>query len=163
MMNIYFLDEDPVLSAKGHCDRDLHRMIAIGSKILQEAHKVCDTHRTVASFSHPCSRWARATASNYTWLVTNLIALCDEYKTAFGIRHPTMTRLMDDLHRPPTKLLNSRDVKLTSFPQHMPTEFVLPTNPILAHRLHYVVINAHSLRYTNRPRPVWLGIILQEK
>ena len=75
-MNIFYLDEDPVLAAQMHCDKHVVKMILESAQLLSTAHLLIDgdeladerglykaTHK-----NHPSSKWVRDSSENYEWL-----------------------------------------------------------------------------------------------
>lgn len=108
-MNIFALDENPVLAARYHTDRHAVKMIVEYCQILSTTHHLLDgkpvtkigvggkkkvhiindnpilykqTHQ-----NHPSSVWARETYLHYTWLVSLTKALCKEYTHRYGKIH----------------------------------------------------------------------------
>jgi hypothetical protein len=80
-MNIFFLDENPTLSAQYHVDKHVVKMILETAQLLCSVHHVTDqvtdqvthqvTHQVPYKLSHknhPCAIWARESLSNYLYL-----------------------------------------------------------------------------------------------
>ena len=74
-MNIFYLDEDPIVISEMMCDKHNVKMIVESAQMLCTAHRVLDgdefaddvglykaTHK-----NHPSSVWTRETDENYYW------------------------------------------------------------------------------------------------
>lgn len=96
-MNIFILDESPILAARAQHDRHVVKMILESCQMLSTA---CQEHGFIKSqldsgiatpadlyksthMNHPASIWARASAANFAWLVIHLDALLAEYHRRF--------------------------------------------------------------------------------
>jgi hypothetical protein len=88
-MNIFFLDEDPTLSAQYHVDKHVVKMI------LETAQLLCGVHHATSQITdqvpyklshknHPCAIWARTSLSNYLYLCELGLELCKEYTYRYG-------------------------------------------------------------------------------
>jgi hypothetical protein len=69
-MNIFFLDENPTLSAKYHVDKHVVKMILETAQLLCSVHHVTDQVTDQVPYklshkNHPCAIWARESLSNY--------------------------------------------------------------------------------------------------
>ncbi len=72
-MNIFVVDEDPVIAAKNLCDKHVVKMIVEGCQMLSTVHRMHSSHVIYApvelykeSFrNHPCTIWARESTENY--------------------------------------------------------------------------------------------------
>ncbi len=103
------------------------------------------THET-----HPCARWAAATAGNYAWLWRLGMELSAEYSHRYGRTHATQA-VLRTLEAVPPALAGGFEAP----PQCMPEEFRRAT-PLAGYRAYYGGGKAHLLEYTNREVPVWL-------
>ena len=72
-MNIFFLDENPTLSAQYHVDKHVVKMILETAQLLCGVHHVTAHDSTHVPYklshkNHPCSIWCRESLSNYLYL-----------------------------------------------------------------------------------------------
>lgn len=89
-MNIFVLDNDPMVAAQLMCDIHTNKMIVESAQMLAN----CFTPESLVNaprsqkgnvrkhsyFNHPCSIWARETYNNYQWLVDHAYGLIQERK-----------------------------------------------------------------------------------
>ena len=129
-MNIFILNEDPVIAAQEQCDKHVVKMIVESAQMLSTAHRMLDgilTKRPSKSgkrvlkyyelldsredliykavhHNHPCTIWTRESVANYKWHYEHFVALCKEYTYRFGKVHSSYTALKDILKHPPINL-----------------------------------------------------------
>jgi hypothetical protein len=122
-MNIFVLNESPILAARDHCDKHICKMI------LESAQMLCTAHwlgwqrmlkPDMSSFSrkgyrewlhdqvdprlrapwkmthvsHPCTQWTQRAWGNYMWLSLHGVELCREYTRRYGKVHKA-----EEVHR----------------------------------------------------------------
>jgi hypothetical protein len=146
-MNIFILDEDPVLCARYHCDRHVVKMI------LESAQMMCTavggpykpTH-----INHPCNIWVRESIENFDWLYTMAIELGKEYTFRYGKIHKSI----DVIHKA-NDLRNLPLINRTPFAQAMPDQYK-DENAVKAYRNYYRFEKKDLLQYKNREPPRWL-------
>lgn len=179
-MNIFYLDENPALAAKYHCDKHVIKMILETAQLLSTAHRVLDgtmevqktelgrnvkrwihpnkymndTLYTATHMNHPCSVWVRASYDNYRWATILFDELHSEYMRRWNktIPHKSYSTLRDMINSVP------RNISLEPFttpPQAMPEEYksIITTE---AYRNYYINDKAHMLKYTNTDLPPFL-------
>ena len=163
-MNIFVLDEDPILAARMHCDVHVVKMILESTQIL------CAVwHRHGWTFdgiykpthkNHPCVRWVGDSVEAYRWVHELLRALLDEYSRRYGKTHKCAA-LYDQLDALPD---DAEDSLPMMFGGGTP-EFVfcgpetLETTSIVAsYRRYYRAKNKtmrRAMKWTNREAPAW--------
>ena len=72
-MNIFYLDHDPRIAAKYHCDKHVVKMILESAQMLATAHRVVDKNDDDILYreaykNHPSTKWVRSNLYHYTWL-----------------------------------------------------------------------------------------------
>lgn len=160
-MNIFILDENPILCAKYHCDRHVTKMILEYAQLLCTAHYCIDNSRTVNNVelykpthsNHPCSLWTRECVANYLWLYELFIRLCYEYTWRYNKQHKTYLKLRIPLAQPPHMLPYTH--LHTKFYQAMPSNCIIKNNPVKAYRKYYCKYKRHLAKWTNRHIPEW--------
>ena len=157
-MNIFLLDLDPTACAEMHGNRHVVKMI------LETCQLLCTVWLTTTPnastfipykkthVNHPCSKWARASRTNYVWLCDLGRALCTEYTFRYGRTHkcePIIVHLSgitpdlpDDGWTPPA--------------QAMPEVYRNQKNPVDAYRAYYIHEKAHLHAWKKRDAPKWL-------
>jgi hypothetical protein len=150
-MNIFVLDESPETAAKYHNDRHTIKMILETAQLLSTAVRLSgvDFGYRITHQNHPCSKWARATKSNFRWLQRLGLALCDEYTYRYGKTHASLNTIKNA----PVECIP--DGPLTTFAQAMPDEFK-HENAVVAYRNYYRLAKQHLLKYPKRDKPDWL-------
>ncbi len=122
-MNIFVLNENPILAARDHCDKHICKMIIESAQMLCAAHwlgwqrmfridsaglKRGELHQQLhdridprlrppwkmTHVNHPCTQWAAETWANYMWLSQHGIELCREYTARYGKVHKS-----EEVHR----------------------------------------------------------------
>ena len=122
-MNIFVLNENPILAARDQCDRHVVKMIIESGSMLCAAHWLGWQRMLkpdMSSFSrkeyrtwlhdqvdprlrppwkmthaaHPCTQWAQRSWGNYMWLSLHGMELCREYTRRYGRVHKS-----EEIHR----------------------------------------------------------------
>lgn len=160
-MNIFYLDRNPELAAKAHCDKHVVKMILESAQILctvineKAGYQVTpykSTHR-----NHPCTLWAGASISNAKWLFDLTYHLDAEFRYRFNheVSHKSFQMLVD------IKIIDLiynylPAIGLTPPALAMPEQYRL-ADPVESYRLYYRLDKQHLLTYTKTERPEWLG------
>ena len=153
-MNIFYLDEDPVLAARSHCDKHVVKMILESAQI---ACSVCDRYGVPATYrpthrNHPCVLWAGDSRKNLNYLFALGLALGTEYTYRYGKTHKSVNVLFNAVHAAFSQLPH---LPFTPPPQCMPDEY-RTDDTVLAYRAYYRDAKSSILTYKRRPRPEWL-------
>jgi len=89
-MNIFFLSLNPQEAARLHCDKHVVKMILETTQLLYSSHWILNPENLpenaykLAHKNHPCSIWVRSSITNYMWLASLGLWLCEEYKYRYG-------------------------------------------------------------------------------
>jgi hypothetical protein len=178
-MNIFVLNEDPIVAAQEQCDKHIPKMVVESAQMLSTAHRMLDGEMErrasksgsmiqyfklndgrenslykACHFNHPSSVWVRESNTNYTWLYKHFVALCDEYTHRYGKIHMSDTKLRKELSEVPQ---NIPDRDLTAFKLAMGSnpECMLP-DPIESYRRYYMTKQARfKMVWTKRDIPTW--------
>jgi len=158
-MNIFVLDESPIISAQMQCDKHIVKMPLETAQMLCTAHRELDGDDYAdeenlykrAYWNHPCTIWARQTDANYYWLYEHFLALGKEYTYRYGKTHASIDKLKDALcYAPATITLSS----MTPVAQAMPDEYK-NEDPIKAYR-DYCINEKHYAKWEKgRTKPEW--------
>lgn len=139
-MNIFYLDHDPALCAKYHCDKHVVKMILEYGQLLSTAHHLIDGDNVPdglykpTHINHPSAVWVRECVNNYMYVWSLLSYCCDEYTDRYYKTHKLeRDELLHTLMVPP-KLIS--DVGGTRIKLAMPDEYKHP-DPVTAYRDYY--------------------------
>jgi len=182
-MNIFILNNDPVLAAQEQCDKHVVKMIVESAQMLSTVHRMLDgtmERRPSKSgamlqywklhddredivykachFNHPSTIWTRESKANYDWHYKHFIGLCDEYTYRYGKVHSTDTKLRKHLvHSPnniPMKEMTPFKLAMGSNPECMFEDAVK------SYRAFYHTKQAKfNMAWTKRPQPKWFNAV----
>ncbi len=144
-MNIFYLDRDPELGAKAHCDKHVNKMIvehlqmmsvALAHHDYNPARKKDGEFYSVRAYkNHPCTLWVKESLSNFVWTWQLTHHLCEEFQIRYGKKHSGVQSLASiDL-----QALSSRypDLGHTPPAQAMPDFCKVSGDPVQAYRNYY--------------------------
>jgi len=182
-MNIFILDNDPVIAAQEQCDKHVVKMIVESAQMLSTVHRMLDgvmERRPSKSgamlqywklndqrenilykachFNHPSTVWTRESKANYQWHYQHFIALCDEYTYRYGKVHSTDTKLRIALQQIPT---NIPEKNMTPFKLAMGSnpECMLEDAVESYRRFYETKQKRFTMVWTKRPVPKWFNAI----
>ena len=182
-MNIFILDNDPVIAAQEQCDKHVVKMIVESAQMLSTVHRMLDgvmKRRPSKSgamlqywklndqrenilykachFNHPSTVWTRESKANYQWHYQHFIALCDEYTYRYGKVHSTDTKLRIALQQIPT---NIPEKHMTPFKLAMGSnpECMLEDAVESYRRFYETKQKRFTMVWTKRPVPKWFNAI----
>ena len=96
-MNIFILDEDPVIAAQMQCNKHVVKMPTESLQMLSTIadHLGCENVPfKPVMLNHPCTIWARESKQNFSFLLTHTAALCAEYTVRYGKTHKVQKLLL---------------------------------------------------------------------
>ena len=160
-MNIFVLDNNPIVSARMMCDKHIPKMVLESAQMMAQAlrrHGATDDMMPLTKSGtpykgghkhHPCTLWVGDSRMNYIWLSRHAGALCKEY-----------TKRYDKVHacESPIKNMSAlyhiiEDAWQTPFAQAMPDEY-RDINAVKAYQAYY-----HSKTFAKwekgTPAPDW--------
>lgn len=93
-MNIFYLDQDPVKSARAHGDKHIVKMPLETAQILSTVWHLfgddCEVKNSIykaTHTTHPCTQWVATNQSTYGWTFRFYVALCQEFEFRRGKIH----------------------------------------------------------------------------
>ena len=154
-MNIFFLDDDPTMSAQYHVDKHVVKMILETAQLLCGVHHATAPDNTYVPYklshkNHPCSIWARTSLSNYLYLCELGLELCKEYTYRYGKRHKSQDVIEWCLINKP----NVPDVEFTEPAKAMPDEYKVG-DVVQSYRNYYMGAKSGFATWKNRQKPFW--------
>lgn len=157
-MNIFILDYNIKQSAQYHCDKHVVKMCIEYAQLLSSVHHhyLGDAPYRLTHKNHPCAIWARASLSNYEYLLELALELGDEYTYRYGKHHKSI-QIVESL--PPIKFI---DIGLTNFAKAIANpEIKAIPDTVDAYREYYRKEKSNFATWKNRPVPDWmkLGVV----
>jgi hypothetical protein len=153
-MNIFVLDNEPILAAQYQCDKHVVKMVLESAQLLSTVQNKygISTKYKPTHHNHPCTIWAGQSASNYFWLWSHAVALCEEYTFRYGKIHACEELIRGPLADMPPGILEQG---LTPFAQAMPDKY-RDEDPVVAYRDYYICEKASIATWNkNRSKPYW--------
>ena len=180
-MNIFILDNDPVIAAQMQCDKHVVKMIVESAQMLSTVHRMVDgvmERRPSKSgsmlqyfklnderedmlykachFNHPSTVWTRESMHNYRWHYVHFAALCDEYTYRYGKVHSTDTKLRKALSKLPqnipVKKMTPFKLAMAQFPE------CITEDAVESYRRFYETKQKRfKMAWTKRPQPEWFN------
>jgi hypothetical protein len=160
-MNVFVLDETPILSAQYHTNTHCIKMILESAQILSTACYVNNIKSNSlykpTHINHPCVIKASKSRENYLWVLELMECLCNEYKFRYNKTHKS-SRLIDELKSYSTYIPSSGNLE---FAQAMPEEYK-KNNVVEAYREYYYLCKMTNKNgrptdsWNFREKPFWL-------
>lgn len=130
------------------------RKTLIKPKKTRKAYYVGDTRMYAPTHkNHPCTIWASDSLSNYCWLISHGIALCDEYGWRYGKPHSSrkVIRCCSNYANQTTLLRAKRTNFITAMPDQYKTD-----NAITSYRNYYIGEKSKFAKWAkHRAAPDW--------
>lgn len=164
-MNLFYLDADPQLCAKYHCDKHVVKMITEHLQMMSVAldsvglptpiKKDGNSYKATSHRNHPCTIWVRTCAENFmlTYEITEF--LCDEFRTRYGKKHAGSDSMKTVKVLDALALLPSNGGSITPPAQCMPDEYKDPSDPVKAYRNFYLNDKRSFATWTFAETPPW--------
>lgn len=146
-MNIFYIHQDPVISAKMQTNKHVVKMILESAQMLSTAHIVLDGDNAPDNLykpthiNHPCNVWVRYSKQNYEWLYEHFLALCHEYTVRYGKIHSTESKLSSILRNAPVHI---PDLGLTPHALCVPDEYRNYSDVLQSYRVAYLNTKIHN-------------------
>jgi two-component SAPR family response regulator len=137
-MNIFYIHESPVVSAKAMSDKHVVKMILESAQLMSTAHHKLNSNIAIYLYkpthvNHPSNVWVRESAEHYEWLYQHFLALCNEYTNRYHKVHATYTKLNKYLQTTPIALQRKG---FTEPPCAMPDVYKVKSS-LLSYRKYY--------------------------
>jgi len=170
-MNIFILDECPVISAQSLCDLHVNKMLIESTQLLciyLNKKGYTTPYKSNHHVNHPCVLWLEdfLFTDHLKWLQNHAYALANEYKYRTGKNHKCSFVLIKisssifdviqkNIH---VKCMQTKELfPRPKFIQVMPDEYKLE-NTIEAYRNYYIskqYTMKRPMKWTKRKLPVW--------
>lgn len=153
-MNVFILDEDPILCAQYHNDKHVVKMILEYTQLISNY-----TYKYINSYSvkpgwlnHPATKWICSSASNFRYICTLRQALCKEYTHRYGKVHQ-----YEHKHLYTESLIHYGNTYDLTYIACMPDECKVPNDSITSYRNYYKLHKRHIAKWTKRDAPPWFS------
>jgi hypothetical protein len=154
-MNIFPLDQSPLLAAQSLYDAHVRKMgiesAQILSTVLRRASQLAP-YEKVNPENHPAILWSEQSKENFEWVLQHGIEICLEFERRFGHSHKALLALKEienSTYRPTQKIL-------CSFGQFVPEKYQ-QINSIEAYRNVYAEEKIAFANYSQPSEPpIWL-------
>ena len=166
-MNIFVVDEDPIVSATQLCDKHVVKMIVEGCQMLSTVHHLGGCNETFlykkSFMNHPCTVWSRASSHNYLWLAQHTHELSNEYTYRYGKTHKAHDLTQWFVSNIPRYIITNGEAR-TPFAQAMPDQYKVADDAVSAYRNYYLGEKKRFAKWSKRNIPEWYseGLTRQE-
>ena len=177
-MKIFYVDRDPKIASKMHCDKHVCKMVIEYAQLMSTAHRVLDGTQyygltkngrkikrwkledkvmednlmKASHINHPSNLWVRESKTNYKWLYSLWINLLKEYTHRYGREHACegYINFLKDL---PTNIPHN---EFSDPPQCMPDD-CKTDDTVSAYQTYYIVKKSDFAKWKNRAIPKWFS------
>jgi hypothetical protein len=154
-MNIFVVDEDPVVAARALCNKHVVKMVLESAQLLVTAFPAGTTDYKRTHVNHPCAKWTRQSLTNFKWLLVHACELSDEYARRYGRTHASASVIDKFLNL----VLEMPDLGLTPFARAIKQPWKEQTahrSVVDAYRTYYLEDKARFARWAPRAQaPSW--------
>ena len=179
-MNLFYLHEEPQVSATLHCDKHVVKMIIEYAQMLSTAHRMLDGDPYVSQtlggrriqrwrldpdredilykashINHPSTKWVRENKQQYMYAYHMFVSLCNEYTYRYGKTHLTDSKLREILYYPPDNITLG---EWKEPPQCMPDDVKVENDSLSAYHKYYAVYKKDFAKWTKREVPQFMSM-----
>lgn len=160
-MNLFYLDEDPILCAQYHTDRHVIKMILESAQLLCTAVNILAGEQVTpyksTHVNHPCSIWVRDSFENFEYVWDLMFHLEDEWKFRYGhTEHHKSIEALANTVMYADAILTIPSKGLTSPALAMPDHCKVSSNPVECYREYYRKEKVALHSWKGRERPFWI-------
>ncbi|WP_226007470.1 hypothetical protein [Natrinema salinisoli] len=157
-MNVFWLDEDPRLAARYHCDQHVNKLLLEAAQVLCTAAREngyeADFLYGSTHVNHPVTKWATESRANWLRLRDHADALNAEFVGRYDKADDHASWTVIDRIDPDRIAFPSEEP--TPRPQAMPDEYKRPDDPVTAYRAYYAGEKADWAEWNHTEEPPWL-------
>jgi hypothetical protein len=167
-MNIFVLDENPILAAKYHCDKHVTKMTTESLQMMASVHwhslgihkkKDLDYSKWqnfpreipygIGFANHPCTKWVRESSENWDWHASLLSALLEEHRLRWGKIPLAKEKLEWFKNNKPTLPKIGRTPFVLAMPEELKTK-----DPVHSYRMFYAGWKLYFAKWKSET-PAW--------
>lgn len=171
-MNIFFLDESPLVAARDQHNKHVVKMVLESAQLLSSVHhmlpSMVDKTRLykLTHKNHPMAVWARKCPGNYHWLAQHAMYLCFEYTQRYRKVHASQNLIgylntnsdyMWKDNPPNEELMNFNGFWVTQPPLCMPDKYKVLGDCVASYRAYYKAEKVGFAKWRNITPPNWLA------
>ncbi|SEH15574.1 hypothetical protein SAMN04487967_2141 [Natronorubrum sediminis] len=157
-MNVFWLDDDPRLAARYHCDQHVNKLLLEAAQVLCTAAREngyeADFLYQSTHADHPVTIWARESRANWRQLREHAQALNEEFVERYEKDEPHASWQV--IERIDPSEIEFPSAEPTPKPQAMPDEYCCPDDPVSAYRAYYAGEKAEWAEWKYTEKPPWL-------
>ncbi|KDE60443.1 hypothetical protein EL22_22180 [Halostagnicola sp. A56] len=156
-MNVFWLDDDPRLAARYHCDQHVNKLLLEAAQVLCTAARENGLEAEFLYRSthvdHPVTRWAIESRANWLRLREHAAALNAEFVERYDKDEDHASWQV--IERIDPDEIEFQATEPTRRPQAMPEEY-RREDPVEAYRAYYAGEKAEWAKWRYTDRPPWL-------
>lgn len=153
-MNIFYLDEDPIVAAEYLCDKHIVKMCVETAQILSMVswyYNIAAHYKNSKQYrNHPCVLWARYSLDNWEWLILHGLAIGEQYTLRYKKIHKSLA-VIEQCYN-----YGGRSNKIGfTYPSLCMPEKYKQLNPVLAYRQYYIYEKSSFAKWRLGNIPFW--------
>jgi len=161
-MNIFYLDDNPRLSAQQLCDKHVPKMLLetcqmLSTGIRSRLEVKTDSLYKIAYPKHPSTMWVGESRKHFMWALEYARAVADEYTWRYGKMHKSerVVKWLEDNKEYIFKAFEDVEPIFTRPPQCMPDQYK-QEDTIEAYRSYYYGEKKYFAKWEKgRNKPEW--------
>lgn len=147
-MNIFFLDEDPIIAAQMNCDKHVVKIILECGQMME--------NKTWKN--HPMTKWVNKSYGNFYWTWTHYRALLDEYTYRYGKTHAWDNKQLLHLSPDPIEIPEYPTLPPLCMPEMV--KIIIDDGDywntcVQSYRNYYIECKQHLATWKRRGQPYW--------
>lgn len=164
-MNIFVLDQDPIIAAQYMCDKHVIKMATESAQLLCTAiYKRLELDDQISGLyapthpDHPSVLWVGDSKDNFEWLVDHARALSAEYTFRYKKPHAALNIInRAAVYSPLFDMTGGRTPFVKAVPEICKEGNELPTDEqaVTAYRIYYRLFKRGFATWKNREPPPW--------
>ncbi|ADD04106.1 uncharacterized protein Nmag_0519 [Natrialba magadii ATCC 43099] len=166
LVNVFWLDEDPRLAARYHCDQHVNKLLLEAAQVLCTAAREngyeAEFLYQPTHVSHPVTEWATESRANWLRLREHAEALNAEFTERYEKDEDETHASWEVIDQIDPDLIDFPSAEPTPRPQAMPDEYRCPDDPVAAYRAYYAGEKAEFATWEYTEEPPWLAEYLVE-
>ncbi len=152
-MNVFVLDENPVIAARYLCDKHIVSQANESAQIISGVNRGPYKH-TQSQLNHPCVKWAGFSKPNYDWLVAHAKEIYELYKLLYNRKHASED-IAYCFQSPGVKLGPGKQSFIRVFREPFASQIPNELDVVSAYRQYYRITPLEKV-YSKRNEPSWL-------
>jgi hypothetical protein len=95
-MNVFYINQDPIIAAQMLCDHHIRKMQIECAQLLCTTfwHFGIEAPYKKSHYNHPSAKWARESIEHFDWLLNHGLEICTEFEKRYLKPHATKNVLL---------------------------------------------------------------------